>query len=70
MIYRELKKLIKKASNEQKEDGIICYIASSEDGSTICNFSEKIGNEITFEQLCKIEDEGLVVRDYDTLEVV
>lgn len=70
MTYKEIKKLIKKASTEQKIDGIFCYIASSDDDSTLCNFSEKIEKEITFNQLCKIEDDGLVTRDYDTLEVI
>jgi hypothetical protein len=71
MTYRELKKQIKAASKEQKIDGITAYIAyqGARVETLISNFIENCKG-ITDDQLIKAENEGLLVRDWDTLEVV
>lgn len=70
MNYTELKKQIKKASQQQMIDGLPAYIsyAGDKEEHLISNFVDV--TQVTDNQLIKAEKEGLLVRDWDTYEVV
>ena len=69
MDYRILKKEIKKASADQKADKIVCYIAWTERETLTSNFITDCTG-ITDDQLIKAIEEGLLVQDWDVLEVI
>lgn len=72
MTYRELKRLIK---NEAKnyEGGYTSYITYMSDNNNQERLSSNFIDDcsgITDDQLIKAEKEGLLVRDFDTYEVI
>lgn len=68
MRYSELKREIKKASKEQKESGIIHYIAYWGKG-VVSNFIDDL--KVSDDQLIRAMNEGLLVSDdSDVLEVI
>ena len=70
MKIKDLKNQIKAASKVQKKDGIPAYIAyaGNLEERLISNFIDNCKG-ITDEQLIKLEAEGLLTRDFDTLTV-
>ena len=68
MTYKELKREIIQASKDQKATGIAHYIAYWGNNSLVSNFMEVVG--VTDNQLIRAIDEGLLIKDWDVLEVV
>ena len=75
MTYKELKKriLAEKNNHENKEFGLTPYIAYCGEGLEHLDSNFIEDNElatITDDQLIRAENDGLLIKDWDTLEVV